>query len=147
MDEMIPEWMEKTGNINAVLVKLKAGYVPQAVAEEVAQSLELDARTQAEELNLILNSEVKRAHDQMLMFKTMLMIVAGVIVMLITYTNTIEKTKDIAILKAVGTPTGRTIGTIVSSSRDTETTSLSPRRFSCCPSGSFRASRATWPIG
>ena len=113
MDELIPEWMEMTGNINAVLIKLKAGYAPQAVAKEVAQSLALDARTQEEEVNLILNSEVKRGHDQMVMFKTMLMIVAGVIVMLITYTNTIEKTKDIAILKAVGTPTGRTIGAIV----------------------------------
>jgi putative ABC transport system permease protein len=113
MDEVIPEWMELTGNINAVLVKLKAGYTPDAVAETVTQSLALDARTQAEELALILNSEVKQARDQMAMFKTMLMIVAGVIVMLITYTNTIEKTKDIAILKAVGTPTGRTIGTIV----------------------------------
>jgi hemin transport system permease protein len=45
------------------------------------------------------------------MFKTMLMIVSGVIVMLITYTNTLEKTKDIAILKAVGTRTRRIIGT------------------------------------
>lgn len=113
MDELMPEWMEMTGNINAVLVKVKADYAPQEVAEEVEQTLALDARTHAEELKLILNSEVKRGHDQMLMFKTMLMIVAGVIVMLITYTNTIEKTKDIAILKAVGTPTGRTIGTIV----------------------------------
>jgi putative ABC transport system permease protein len=113
MDELMPEWMEMTGNINAVLVKVKDGYEPQAVAEEVEQTLALDARTHEEELNLILNSEVKTGHDQMLMFKTMLMIVAGVIVMLITYTNTIEKTKDIAILKAVGTPTRRTISTII----------------------------------
>jgi putative ABC transport system permease protein len=113
MDEMIAEWMEKTGNINAILVKVKDGYSPKAVAEEVEQSLELDARTQEEELNLILSGEVKRGHDQMLMFKTMLMIIAGVIVMLITYTNTIEKTRDIAILKVVGTPTRRIIGMIV----------------------------------
>ncbi|MFQ5433246.1 MAG: ABC transporter permease [Anaerolineae bacterium] len=113
MDELIPEWMELTGNINAVLVKLKDGYALQTVAEDVEQSLELDVRTQAEELNLIVNSEVKTARDQMIMFKTMLMIVAGVIVMLITFANTIEKTKDIAILKAVGTPTRRIMGTVV----------------------------------
>ncbi len=112
MDELIPEWMELTGNINAVLVKVKDGYAPEAVAEEIAQSLAMDARTHEEELDLILSLEVKTAHDQMLMFKTMLMIVSGVIVMLSTYSNTIEKTKDISILKAVGTPTRRIIGTV-----------------------------------
>lgn len=113
MDELIPEWMEMTGNINAVLVKLEDGSAAPAAAAEIARTLDLDARTHAEELNLILNSEVKRGHDQMVQFKTMLMTVAGVIVMLITYTNTIEKTKDIAIFKAVGTPTGRIVGTTV----------------------------------
>ena len=83
------------------------------MAEEIGQSLAMDARTHEEELDLILSIEVKTAHDQMLMFKTMLMIVSGVIVMLITYSNTIEKTKDISILKAIGTPTRRINGTIV----------------------------------
>jgi putative ABC transport system permease protein len=77
------------------------------------EKLGLDARTQDEEINLILSGEFRRRQDQLLMFKVMLMIISGVIVMLITFTNTIEKSKDIAILKVLGTPTRIIIGMII----------------------------------
>jgi putative ABC transport system permease protein len=56
---------------------------------------------------------VERARRQIGLFTTLLLIVSTVIVGLIVYTMTLDKTKSIATLKLIGAPDHRIVGLIV----------------------------------
>ncbi|MBK8697704.1 MAG: ABC transporter permease [Deltaproteobacteria bacterium] len=69
--------------------------------------------TQGEEETLLLSGVVQRARMQIGLFTVILTLTAAIIVMMIMYNMTLEKTHDIAVLKLMGAPRGRLLGLVL----------------------------------
>lgn len=90
--------------INAVLVRLKPGANRTDVAGRIEKWLYLSAFTTEEELQLMLKGRLASMTKQLLLFRTLLLIISVVIVSLVVYTFTMEKIRSIAVMKLVGSP-------------------------------------------
>lgn len=104
--------VQNTNLANAILVRLE----PWANAGEVARRIErwnhYRALTTAEQEDVLAKNVIERARQQIMLFRIILLIVSTVIIALIIYTMTIEKTRDIATLKIIGAPNVK-IGTLI----------------------------------
>jgi putative ABC transport system permease protein len=69
--------------------------------------------TQAEEEALLLGGVVERARMQIGLFTVILTLTAAVIVMMVMYNLTLEKTHDLAVLKLMGAPRPRLLGFVL----------------------------------
>lgn len=69
--------------------------------------------SQAEEETLLLGGVVERARMQIGLFTVILTLTAGVIVMMVIYNLTLEKTHDLAVLKLMGAPRPRLLGLVL----------------------------------
>ncbi|GMV12594.1 MAG: hypothetical protein AMXMBFR56_08180 [Polyangiaceae bacterium] len=69
--------------------------------------------SQAEEEDLLLGGVIQRARMQIGLFTVILTLTATVIVMMVMYNITLEKTHDLAILKLMGAPRSRLLGLVV----------------------------------
>jgi putative ABC transport system permease protein len=69
--------------------------------------------TQAEEEDLLLGGVVQRARMQIGLFTVILTLTAAVIVMMVIYNLTLEKTHDLAVLKLMGAPRLRLAGVVL----------------------------------
>ena len=69
--------------------------------------------TQSEEEDLLLGGVVQRARMQIGLFTIILTVTAAVIVMMVMYNLTLEKTHDLAVLKLMGAPTTRLAGLVL----------------------------------
>jgi putative ABC transport system permease protein len=72
--------------------------------------------TQAEEEDLLLSGVVQRARMQIGLFTVILTLTATVIVAMVIYNLTLEKTHDLAILKLMGAPRPRLLGLVLQQS-------------------------------
>lgn len=99
----------------AVLVK--AGPESRAAVREVLASWgDVTVYTQAEEEALLLGGVVQRARMQIGLFTLILTLTAGVIVTMVIYNLTLEKTHDLAVLKLMGAPSARLLGLVLQQS-------------------------------
>ncbi len=69
--------------------------------------------TQDEEEDLLLGGVVQRARMQIGLFTVILTLTAAVIVMMVIYNLTLEKTHDLAVLKLMGAPWPRLLGLVL----------------------------------
>ncbi len=69
--------------------------------------------SQREEEQLLLGGVVQRARLQIGLFTVILTLTAAVIVMMVVYNLTLEKTHDLAVLKLLGAPRGRLLGVVL----------------------------------
>ncbi|HSQ61998.1 MAG TPA: ABC transporter permease [Polyangiaceae bacterium] len=69
--------------------------------------------SQAEEETLLLGGVVERARMQIGLFTVILTLTAAVIVMMVVYNLTLEKTHDLAVLKLMGAPRLRLLGLVL----------------------------------
>jgi putative ABC transport system permease protein len=96
----------------AVLLEVE----PHRLAE-VRQTLEhwgdVATYTQAEEEELLLGGVVQRARMQIGLFTVILTLTATVIIMMVMYNLTLEKTHDLAVLKLMGAPRPRLLGLVL----------------------------------
>ncbi len=90
--------------INAVLVLLKPGADRAAVAANIKDWLYFSVLTTEEEIQLMLKGRLAGMTKQLLLFRTLLMIVSVVIITLVIYTFTMEKIRSIAVMKLIGAP-------------------------------------------
>jgi putative ABC transport system permease protein len=90
--------------VNAIIGKTKEGYNPKAVAINIEQSTHKKVFTKEEQKNLLLQKVIKKSSKQIGMFTVILIIVSIIIIALIIYTMTLEKIKEISILKLIGIP-------------------------------------------
>ena len=97
---------------NAILVRLQAGANAAEVARRVERWNYYRALTELEQEQVLAESVIDRGWRQTLLFRAILLIVSVVIIALIIYTMTLEKTRDIATLKVVGAP-DRTIAGLI----------------------------------
>lgn len=102
-----------TDTINAVVARISPNLPVEAVAAAARDWKHLSVLTQAEQEALLLESVVEKARRQIGLFTAILLTVSAVIIALIIYTMTMDKTREIATLKLIGAPDRKIAGLIV----------------------------------
>jgi putative ABC transport system permease protein len=102
-----------TDTINAVVARVSPHLPVEAVAAATRDWKHLSVLTQAEQEALLLESVVEKARRQIGLFTAILLTVSAVIIALIIYTMTMDKTREIATLKLIGAPDRKIAGLIV----------------------------------
>lgn len=92
--------------VNAVVATLEPGYDPDAVAQRIRRWKHLGVFTDVQERRILTINLIEMARKQIGMFTAILIVVSSIIIALIIYTMTLEKIKEIAIMKLVGIPNG-----------------------------------------
>ncbi len=108
--------LQNTNLANAILVKLEAWADPHEITERIERWNHYCAMTTAEQEDVLAKSVIERARQQILLFRIILLAVSTVIIALIIYTMTMEKTRDIATLKIIGAPNTKIGGLILQES-------------------------------
>jgi putative ABC transport system permease protein len=103
-DKLLVPLQSDTHIINAVLVRLKPGANRAEVGRMIDKWLYLSAYTTEDELQLMLKGRLASMAKQLLLFRTLLLIISVVIVSLVVYTFTMEKIRSIAVMKLIGAP-------------------------------------------
>jgi len=104
--------VQNTHLANAVLVGLEPWADPGDVTARIERWNHYRAMTAAEQEDVLARSVIERARQQILLFRITLLAVSTVIIALIIYTMTTEKTRDIATLKIIGAPDWK-IGSLI----------------------------------
>jgi len=90
--------------VNTIIAQIKEGYSAQSVADNIQKTTHKKVFTKKEQTNLLLQRVIKKSSKQIGTFTFILIIVSIVIIALIIYTMTLEKIKEISILKLIGIP-------------------------------------------
>jgi len=88
--------------VNAVLVRIKTGYDEQRVAEQIKRWKHLQTYTKVQMEEILVAKLIATSARQIFMFLVILSIVSAAIVAFIIYTMTMNKIREIAVLKLVG---------------------------------------------
>lgn len=102
-----------TDLVNAVVARLSPNVPAELIAREIARWKHLSVLTAADQEALLTRTVIERASRQLGLFMSILTLVSAVIIALIVYTMTLDKTRDIATLKMIGAPDRTIIGLIV----------------------------------
>jgi len=97
----------KGGNphlVNAIIAQVKDGYNPKQVAIDIQNTTHKKVFTKDEQKTLLLEKVIKKSSKQIGLFTVILIIVSIIIIALIIYTMTLEKIKEISIMKLIGIP-------------------------------------------
>lgn len=89
--------------VNAVLVTLAPGYAPDEVAESIRRWQQLTVYTRAQMEGILVGKLIATSARQIAMFLVILAVVSAAIVAFIIYTLTMDKIREIAVLKLIGT--------------------------------------------
>jgi putative ABC transport system permease protein len=98
--------------VNAVLVRLKPGHAPDEVAESIRRWKRLTVYTRTQMEDILIGKLIATSSKQIGMFLVILAIVSAAIVAFIIYTLTMDKIREIAVLKLIGTR-NRTIAAMI----------------------------------
>lgn len=90
--------------VNAIIAQTKEGYNPKSVALNIEKTTHKKVFTKDEQSTLLLQKVIKKSSQQIGMFTVILIFVSIIIIALIIYTMTLEKIKEISILKLIGIP-------------------------------------------
>jgi putative ABC transport system permease protein len=99
-------------NVNAVLVSLAPGHVPNEVAKSIQRWSRYQVYTRAQMEEILIEKLVATSARQIGMFLVILSVVSAAIVAFIIYTLTMAKIREIAVLKLIGTR-NRTIASMI----------------------------------
>jgi putative ABC transport system permease protein len=89
-------------NVNAVLIRLAPGYPADEVKAEIGRWKHLTAWTRADMEDILIAKLIATSAKQIGMFLVILAIVSAAIVAFIIYTMTLNKQREIAVLKLIG---------------------------------------------
>lgn len=98
--------------VNAVLLRLTPGADEQQVASEIRRWKHLQAYSKAQMEEILVSRLIATSAKQIFMFLVILAIVSAAIVAFIIYTMTLNKIREIAVLKLIGA-TNSTIGGMI----------------------------------
>ncbi|WP_232227557.1 FtsX-like permease family protein [Aerolutibacter daejeonensis] len=98
--------------VNAVLVRLDPGVDPEQTANEIEKWKRLTAYTRADMEKILIGKLIATSAKQIGMFLMILAVVSAAIVAFIIYTLTMDKIREIAVLKLIGTK-NRTIAWMI----------------------------------
>lgn len=92
--------------VNVIVARLAPGFVHDKVALEIERWKHLTVYTQAEQIQIMSKNVIERSSKQIGLFTLILVLVSSIIIGLIIYTMTLEKIKEISIMKLIGIPNG-----------------------------------------
>lgn len=98
--------------VNAVLVTLKPGHAPDEVAESIRRWKRLTVYTRQQMEAILVGKLIATSARQIGMFLVILAVVSAAIVAFIIYSLTMDKIREIAVLKLIGTR-NRTIAAMI----------------------------------
>jgi len=101
-----------SSTVNAILVRLKSGAAPDEVAESIRRWKRLTVYTRAQMEAILIGKLIATSSKQIGMFLVILAVVSAAIVAFIIYTLTMDKIREIAVLKLIGTR-NRTIAAMI----------------------------------
>ena len=102
--------------VNAVLVTLKAGYTPDEVAESIRRWKRLTVYTRTQMEGILIGKLIATSAKQIAMLLVILAVVSAAIVAFIIYSLTMDKIREIAVLKLIGTRNRTIAGMILQQS-------------------------------
>ena len=92
--------------VSAVLVTLQPGADAAAVRHTLGNWPDITVYSTQEQRDLLLSGMVDKAKRQLGLFRVLLIIISTIIIALIIYTLTLDKVRDIALLKLIGARNG-----------------------------------------
>ncbi len=98
--------------VNAVLVTIKPGYVDEDVAASIRRWQRVTAYTRTQMEGILIGKLIATSARQIGMFLVILAVVSAAIVAFIIYSLTMDKIREIAVLKLIGTR-NRTIAAMI----------------------------------
>lgn len=90
--------------VNTFVLSVDEGIDTQKLSDEIKRWKHVEAYTNTEQEAILTKNLIERSAKQIGLFTVILLIVSAVIISLIIYTMTINKIKEIAILKLIGSP-------------------------------------------
>ena len=111
VDDLAP-LLQDTHLANAILVRLEPWADRHVVAARIERWNHYRAMPTEEQEEILAKSVVERARQQILLFRIILLSVSTVVIAMVIFTMTLEKTRDIATLKIIGAP-DRTIASLI----------------------------------
>jgi putative ABC transport system permease protein len=102
-----------TDIVNAVVARISPNIPVEAVAGVIRRWKHLSVLSEAEQEAVLIITVIEHARQQLGLFMAVLSVVSAVIIALIVYTLTMEKLREIATLKLIGSPDRTIIGLIV----------------------------------
>lgn len=99
--------------VNAIIATVKDGYNVDEIAVDIRKWQHKSVYTREEQKVVLTRNVVEKASKQIGLFTVILIAVATIIIALIIYTMTLEKMKEISIMKLIGLPNSMIIGMIV----------------------------------
>ncbi len=90
--------------VNAIVATVMPGYTPDEVAAQIERWRHKAVYTNAAQKEILTGNLIERASKQIGMFTVILLLVSIVIIAMIIYNMTIEKIKEIAVMKLIGIP-------------------------------------------
>ena len=101
--EAVQSLQTSSHSVNAVLVQLQPGWLPERVAEPIRRWLHLSVFTRVGMEEILVAKLIATSAKQIGMFLVILALVSAAIVAFIIYTMTLGKMREIAVLKLIGT--------------------------------------------
>ena len=98
--------------VNAVLVRIKPGYTAEEVTQPIRRWQRLTAYTRSQMEEILIGKLIATSAKQIGMFLMILAVVSAAIVAFIIYSLTMDKIREIAVLKLIGTR-NRTIAAMI----------------------------------
>lgn len=95
---------QNTQLVNTVVAAVLPGYTATDVAEQIETWKHLTAYTHEQQATILSRNVIERSSKQIGLFTAILVLVSGIIIGLIIYTMTLEKIKEISIMKLIGIP-------------------------------------------
>jgi putative ABC transport system permease protein len=102
-----------THMVNAVIATIRPGYSADNIAGDIQEWHHKSVYTKAQQRAVLTKYVVEKASKQIGLFTAILVIVATIIISLIIYTMTLEKMKEISIMKLIGLPNSIIVRMIV----------------------------------
>jgi len=99
--------------VNAIVATVKEGYNTQEVAKNIKEWKYKSVYTKQEQKEILTKNLIERSAKQIGLFTAILILVSTIIIALIIYTMTLEKMKEISIMKLIGIPNSVIIKMIV----------------------------------
>jgi putative ABC transport system permease protein len=100
-------------SVNAVLVQVQSGWLPERVAEPIRRWKHLSVFTRVGMEEILVAKLIATSAKQIGMFLAILALVSAAIVAFIIYTMTLGKIREIAVLKLIGTRNSTIAGMIL----------------------------------
>ena len=99
--------------VNAIVARVKEGYSVDNITKELQRFKHKSVFTQVQQHEILTKNLIEKSSKQIGMFAIILIIVSTIIISLIIYTMTLEKMKEIAIMKLIGIPNRMIIKMVV----------------------------------